>query len=194
MMAEVGKYFSSNQGNLNYRLVARNELCCSFGNDCFILFQIFKERGCSHGQNEQTMNDGSDRLLYHHRSHSTHSNLVLQKDLIYAHLVPTEQQQKEVVEAHFGPSYLYIYFKFYIHYTKAIPLQILYPSHSFSKSKRKRSDFGYCRIFIKNNYKPMEQTDRNFIDDMTKMIIRPHRDIYTLQKLGSPRTTQALPR
>jgi hypothetical protein len=40
----------------------------------------------------------------------------------------------------------------------------------------------------------MEQTDRTFIDDMTKMIIRPHRDIYTLEKLGKCTTTQALHR
>ena len=30
----------------------------------------------------------------------------------------------------------------------------------------------------------MDQTDRTFIDDMTKMIIRPQRDIYTIDKLG----------
>lgn len=38
----------------------------------------------------------------------------------------------------------------------------------------------------------MDQTDRNFIDDMTKMIIRPHRDIYTIEKLGNIKATQDL--
>jgi hypothetical protein len=38
----------------------------------------------------------------------------------------------------------------------------------------------------------MEQTDRTFIDDMTKMIIRPHRDIYTIEKLGKVNGTQGL--
>lgn len=37
----------------------------------------------------------------------------------------------------------------------------------------------------------MDQTDRTFIDDMTKMIIRPHRDIYTVEKLGNYKTIQA---
>lgn len=46
-------------------------------------------------------------------------------------------------------------------------------------------------IFI---IKRMDQTDRTFIDDMTKMIIRPHRDIYTLEKMGKCPTTQALRR
>lgn len=40
----------------------------------------------------------------------------------------------------------------------------------------------------------MEQADRTFIDDMTKMIIRPHRDIYTIEKLGNIKTMQDLHR
>lgn len=40
----------------------------------------------------------------------------------------------------------------------------------------------------------MDQTDRNFIDDMTKMIIRPHRDIYTIEKLGKIKATQDPPK
>jgi hypothetical protein len=38
----------------------------------------------------------------------------------------------------------------------------------------------------------MEQRDTSFIDEMTKMIIRPHRDIYTIEKLGNIKATQDL--
>lgn len=82
------------------------------------------------------------------------------------------------------PILVHLIYIFISNFIYTILKQFLSKSYIFlipsQNQKGKRSDFGYCRIFIKNNYKPMEQTDRNFIDDMTKMIIRPHRDIYTL--------------